>query len=434
MKFNPVELIVKKRNGLRLNKDEISFFVQNYINGNIPDYQMSSLLMSIFFQGMEMNEIIDLTGSYIESGARIDFDTYLNTIDKHSTGGVGDKISIILAPVMAACGAYVPMISGRGLGHTGGTLDKLEAIPGFKTRFSDEEFKKMVYQSGLAIIAQSENLVPADKKIYALRDVSGTVESLALITASIMSKKIAEGAKNLVIDLKVGSGAFMKTQSDAEKLAHNLITTGNAFGQNVKVVFTAMNSPIGHKIGNALEIIECIDYLKGKTIPDLELITNELLSQMLICSGITQTKQEALIKIKEVISNGKAMEKFIQMLVNQGGNPNVVEDYSLFGQSKHKIPIIAKKSGFIQSINSQEIGYALIRISAGRMVLSSELDYTAGCEFYKKQGEKIEKGELVGLVYCQNQEEGQKVAGRILESIQVSESEPGSEKLILKVI
>lgn len=434
MQLNPVELIIKKRNNTCLSKEEINFFVQNYINGNIPDYQMSSLLMSIYFQGMEMNEIIDLTDSYINSGSRIVFDDSLNTIDKHSTGGVGDKISIILAPVMAACGAYVPMISGRGLGHTGGTLDKLEAIPGFKTHFSENDFKKIVTKSGLAIVAQSENLVPADKKIYALRDVSGTVESLALITASIMSKKIAEGAKNLVIDLKTGSGAFMKTLDNAEKLAHNLITTGNAFGQNVKVVFTSMNSPIGHKIGNALEIIECIDYLKGKKVPDLELITNELLSQMLICTGLSATKEQALEKINEVISNGKAMEKFIQMLENQGGNPKVTEDYSLFGTSKYKLPIISQKKGYIQHINSQEIGYALISISAGRMVLSSVLDYKAGCEFYKKQGERIEKNEITGFVYCENESTGQQVCERILNSMHISETEVNSEKLILKVI
>ncbi|HOD53393.1 MAG TPA: thymidine phosphorylase [Candidatus Cloacimonadota bacterium] len=433
MQLNPVELIIKKRNNTCLSKEEINFFVQNYINGNIPDYQMSSLLMSIYFQGMEMNEIIDLTDSYINSGSRIVFDDSLNTIDKHSTGGVGDKISIILAPVMAACGAYVPMISGRGLGHTGGTLDKLEAIPGFKTHFSEEEFKKMIIQDGLAIVAQSENLVPADKKIYALRDVTGTVESLALITASIMSKKIAEGAKNLVIDLKVGSGAFMKTLENAEKLAHRLITTGNAFGQNVKVVFTSMNSPIGHKIGNALEIIECIDYLKGIKIPDLELITNELLSQMLICTGLSESREQAIDKINNVISSGKAMEKLVKMIENQGGDPKVTEDYSLFGTSKYKIPVIAKESGYIQSIDSQEIGYALIGISAGRMVLSSALDYTAGCEFYKKQGDKIEKGELIGFVLCNNETAGNQVCERILKSMQISEIELHSEKLILKV-
>jgi len=292
----------------------------------------------------------------------------------------------------------------------------------------------MIIQDGLAIVAQSENLVPADKKIYALRDVTGTVESLALITASIMSKKIAEGAKNLVIDLKVGSGAFMKTLDNAEKLAHRLINTGTAFGQNVKVVFTSMNSPIGHKIGNALEIIECIDYLKGIKIPDLELITNELLSQMLICSGISESKEQAIEKIEDAISSGKAMDKLIRMIENQGGNPKVTEDYNLFGTSKCKIPVIAKETGYIKSIDSQEIGYALIGISAGRMVLSSVLDYKAGCEFYKKQGERIDNNELIGYVYCENESAGQQVCERIINSLQISETEVNSEKLILKVI
>ncbi len=434
MHFNPVEIIVKKRNKHELNKDEISFMVNHFINGQIPEYQMSAFLMSIFFNSMTEQEYIHLTDAYIQSGSRIEFDKDLNTIDKHSTGGVGDKISITLAPIMAACGAYVPMISGRGLGHTGGTLDKLEAIPGFSTNFTDAEFKNMVQKSGLAIIAQSEKIVPADKKIYALRDVTGTVESLPLITASIMSKKIAEGAKNLIIDLKVGSGAFMKNTESAEALANALIKTGNAFGQNVRAVFTNMNSPIGHKIGNALEIIECIDYLKGIMIPDLEEITNALLIEMLLCAKLADSKDDALRKIKEVINNGKAMEKFIEMLKNQGANPKVVDDYTLFGTAAYKIPVIAQKSGYIASINSQEIGYALIQISAGRMVLSSQLDYTAGCELYKKVGHSVQKNEIIGYVYCAKSDSGEIVANRILNAMTISENEPHSESLVLKVI
>ncbi|MDD2649974.1 MAG: thymidine phosphorylase [Candidatus Cloacimonetes bacterium] len=432
MSFNPVELIIKKRNGGILNKKEISFMISNYIDGNVTEYQMSALLMSIFFKDMEMSEIIDLTASYIESGIRIDFGDDLITVDKHSTGGVGDKISIILAPIVAACGGYVPMISGRGLGHTGGTLDKLESIPGFNTYFSEHDFKKMVIDSGLAIIAQSENLVPADKKIYALRDVSGTVESRALITASVMSKKIAEGAKNLVIDLKVGAGAFMKNMSDAEALAHSLINTGNAFDQAVKVVFTSMNSPIGHKIGNALEIIECIDYLKGKKVEDLEIITNELASQMLIISKLANDKDDAINKINHVIDSGKALDKFIKMLENQGAKANIIDDYSLFGTSKHKLAIISDQQGYIHHINSQEIGYALVEISAGRRVLESKLDYRSGCEFYKKQGDRLEKGELIGYVYCENEEIGKNVIQRIIKSMTIREIEFDSELPIIK--
>ncbi|HPY95981.1 MAG TPA: thymidine phosphorylase [Candidatus Cloacimonadota bacterium] len=434
MSFNPVELIIKKRNGHTLNKNEIAFMVNNYINGRVPDYQMSAFLMSIFFKGMEMSEIIDLTAAYIESGSQIKFDDSLHTVDKHSTGGVGDKVTIVLAPIVAACGAYVPMISGRGLGHTGGTLDKLEAIPGFKTHYSESEFVQMVEKCGLAIIAQSEKLVPADKKIYALRDVSGTVESRALITASVMCKKIAEGAKNLVIDLKVGAGAFMKNLTEAEALAHSLINTGTAFGQKVKVVFTAMNSPIGYKIGNALEMIECIDYLKGEKVPDLEIITNELACQMLILSNIAKDKNEALSKINEVVSNGKALDKFIEMVNNQGGDPKIVDDYSLFGKSKYRLPIISQEEGFVQSINSQEIGYALVEINAGRRVLESALDYNAGCELYKKQGDRIDKGEIIGYVYCENDEVGRNVVFRILNSMNIAETEEHSEDIIIEVI
>jgi pyrimidine-nucleoside phosphorylase len=434
MSYNPVELIVKKRNKSALNKSEIDFIVENYINGNLPDYQMSSILMSIFFNGMEKEEIVNLTAAYINSGSHIKFPDEFNTIDKHSTGGVGDKVSIILAPVMAACGAYVPMISGRGLGHTGGTLDKLEAIPGFKTAFSENDFKKMVTDSGLAIIAQSEKLVPADKKIYALRDVTGTVESLPLITASIMSKKIAEGAKNLVIDLKVGSGAFMKNMADAENLAKSLISTGNAFGQNVKAVFTSMTSPIGFMIGNALEIIECIEYLKGNKITDLEEITNALLIEMLTMSGLAKSNQEALAKINKVINDGSALNKFIKMLENQGGNPKVVDDYSLFGSTKFKMPIISNKEGFISFINSQDIGYAMIQIDAGRKILTSQLNYNTGCEFFKKVGQKIEMNETIGYLYSDSQEIGNQVINRILDSIHIQNNECESEKLIIKVI
>lgn len=434
MLYNPVELIVKKRNKGILSQLEIDALVQSYIKGELPDYQMSAMLMSIFFNGMQKEEIVNLTGSYINSGSTISFPDELNTIDKHSTGGVGDKISIILAPIMAACGAFVPMISGRGLGHTGGTLDKLEAIPGFKTNFSESEFKKMVLSSGLAIIAQSEKLVPADKKIYALRDVTGTVESLPLITASIMSKKIAEGAKNLVIDLKVGTGAFMKNMTDAENLAKSLISTGNAFGQKVRAVFTSMNSPIGYKIGNALEIIECIEYLKGNKIVDLEIITNALLTEMLTMSNLAKDKAEALKQINQVIDNGKALDKFREMVENQGGNPRIIDDYQLFGTTKYKLPIIAEQDGYIKYINSQEIGYAMIQIDAGRKVLTSQLNYNTGCEIFKKVGDSISKGEIIGHIFCESEETGQLVAKRIRESMNIQNNEPQSENLILSVI
>ncbi len=432
--FNPVEIIIKKRQGYILNKDEMKFMVENYIRGTLPDYQMSAFLMAIFFKGMDTDEIVTLTEIYIKSGSHLQFDTSMKTVDKHSTGGVGDKISIVLAPIAAALGCKIPMISGRGLGHTGGTLDKLEAIPGFRTNYEESEFRKMVEAVGLSIIAQSEKLVPADKKIYALRDVSGTVESLPLITASIMSKKLAEGAQNLVIDLKMGTGAFMKNMEQAEALARSLIRTGEAFGQKVKAVFTNMNSPIGYKIGNSLEIIECIDYLKGINIPDMDEINKTLTSEMLIMTNIAENKSEAYHKIDQVIHNGKALDKLREMIVSQSGDPRVIEDYSLLPQCQYKLEVKSSKKGFIKSINSQKIGYALILIDAGRKELTSPLNYGSGCELYKKVGDFVESNEVIGYVYCDDECKGAEVIKRILESYIIAENEQSSEPLILKTI
>lgn len=432
--FNPVEIIIKKRQGLVLNQDEMKYMVENYIQGRLPEYQMSAFLMAVFFKGMEPEEIVTLTDIYIKSGSYLKFDPSMKTVDKHSTGGVGDKISIVLAPIAAALGCKIPMISGRGLGHTGGTLDKLEAIPGFRTNYEEEDFRNMVENVGLAIIAQSEKLVPADKRIYALRDVSGTVESLPLITASIMSKKIAEGAQNLVIDLKMGSGAFMKTLEQAEALARSLIRTGEAFGQKVRAVFTNMNSPIGYKVGNALEIIECIDYLKGVKIPDMDIINKALTSQMLLMTGIADTQDDAEKKIQGVIDNGQALEKLRDMIIAQSGNPKVIDDYSLFDQCRYKLEIRASKSGYIQKIDSQSIGYALIQIDAGRKELTSHLNYGAGCELYKKVGDPVDRNEIIGYVYSDDQEKGQEVVKRIERSYELDENECKSESLLLKMI
>ena len=422
--YNVVEIILKKRTGEELTKEEISYMVQGYISGKLPDYQMSAFLMAIYFKGMSKDEIVNLTRSYIESGTRIVFPEELNTVDKHSTGGVGDKITMTLAPIVAACGAYIPMISGRGLGHTGGTLDKLESIPGFNTFMSEEDFKNNVIRHKLAIIAQSTTLVPADKKIYALRDVTGTVESLPLICASIMSKKIAEGASNLVIDLKVGSGAFMKNMSLATDLAELLIYTGERFGQKVRVVYTEMDSPIGYAIGNAIEIKESIEYLQGKLIPDVDRITKQLAVQMLLLTGIVSNEEQALIKIEDVLKSGKALEQFGKMIKLQGGDEKVITDTSLLPQSENVLKLISLKSGLIKHINSQKIGYALIHIGAGRTTLESKLDMGAGAYLYKKIGDKISAGEQFGEVHCADVAKGELVVKEILDSISILRSIP----------
>jgi len=308
--FNPVELLIKKRDGYSLTTDEISCFVNAYLKGDIADYQMSAFLMASFLQGLNKQEIEALTKTYIDSGGTISFEKCLPIADKHSTGGVGDKISLMLAPIAASLGLMVPMISGRGLGHTGGTLDKLESIPGFRTSFSLQEFKQLVEKHSFALAGQSEELVPADKKIYALRDVTATVESPGLITASIMSKKIAEGAKHLVIDLKIGSGAFMPNIKRAKELAELLMATGKSFGQKVTVVFTNMNSPLGHAVGNALEMIEAIEYLKGNYLPDTYELTTVLTAQMLISTGKAKDFEQAPVSKVKLLLNIKANNEY----------------------------------------------------------------------------------------------------------------------------
>ncbi len=434
MQYNPVELILKKRDGHRLSQAEISFFITQYLEGSIPEYQMSALLMCFFFQGALPEEITALTKSYIESGETIRFDEALPVADKHSTGGVGDKISLMLAPIAAALGLYVPMISGRGLGHTGGTLDKLEAIPGFNTQYSIEDFKKLVLKHGYALVGQSEALVPADKRIYALRDVTATVESPALITASIMSKKIAEGARYLVIDLKIGSGAFIPNLKRARELATHLVNTGESFGQKVSVIFSNMNSPLGEAVGNALETIEAIEYLKGKYLPDTYEITTALVSQMLILAGKAKGSAEAEEMIRRVVADGSALAKFAEIIEVQGGNPKVIQDYSLFDTARYQIPIISQQTGYIHSIDARAIGYALVRIKAGRMQTVDVLDFSAGAILMPKIGDKISQNDEIGVVHANDKAKGEEVAELIRKAYSISEEPMQAQKLIHDII
>ena len=434
MKLNPVELIIKKKTGKELTQTELEYFINSYINNEIPEYQMSALLMAIYFQSMKIAEIQTLTKVYIESGMQITFPKSYKTVDKHSTGGVGDKITIMLAPIVAACGGKIPMISGRGLGHTGGTLDKLESIPGFRTDINDKEFKEIIEKVGFCIISQSEKLVPADRRIYALRDVTGTVESLPLITASIMSKKIAEGAQNLVIDLKIGSGAFIKDIETGKELASLLIKTGEKFGQKVSVVFSNMNSPLGRFIGNALEIKETIEYLQGKDIPDIDILTKTLAVEMLILCEVAATESEAMAMIVDVIKNGKALKCFKDSIAAQGGNSGICGDVSLLPQARYKIPIISQRSGWINSIDSQQIGYALIEIGAGRKTLDSKLDYSSGAYLTKKIGDEICKDETIGSVHCNNKVEGENIISKILDSYELNDEKVQKENIILEIL
>jgi len=432
--YNPVELILKKRDGQSLNADEISFFISGYLDGSIAEYQMSALLMACFLQGLSDNEIAALTKTYIDSGKTIAFDPALPLADKHSTGGVGDKISLMLAPIAAALGLYVPMISGRGLGHTGGTLDKLESIPGFQTAFSMQDFKALVEKHGYALVGQSAELVPADKRIYALRDVTATVESPGLITASIMSKKIAEGAKHLVIDLKIGSGAFMPNLRRAKELAEKLISTGSSFGQKVHVVFSNMNSPLGHAVGNALEMIEAIEYLKGNYLPDTYELTTALTSQMLLSAGLASDSDQAKALIDQAVSSGKALVKFREIISAQGGDPRVIDDYSRFAGAKVILPIIAPQDGYIHHIDSRAIGYALVRIKAGRMQVTDTIDYGAGALLYPKIGDQVMQGEKIGEIHAQSQSGAEETARLVLSAYAINPIPKDKEPLIWEIV
>lgn len=433
MQINPVELIIKKRDGQVLADHEIAYFIEHYLSKQIPEYQMAALLMCFYFQGALPSEISALTKSYIQSGKSIHFDAALAVADKHSTGGVGDKISLMLAPIAAALGLYVPMISGRGLGHTGGTLDKLEAIPGFQTQYSMEDFKALVLKHGFAMVGQSDAMVPADKEIYALRDVTATVESPALITASIMSKKIAEGSKYLVIDLKIGSGAFMPNLRRAQELAAHLISTGESFGQKVKVVFTNMNSPLGHAVGNAIETIEAIEYLKGNYLPDTYEITTALIAQMLIMAGKAADITEAESMIQRVVDDGSALAKFAEIISAQGGDIRVLEDYSLFATAKYQLPILAKESGYIHAIDARAIGYALVRIQAGRMQTTDRLDYSSGASLYPKIGDQVQAGETIGILHCNDLLQGEQVLKLIQKAYKIGEAKKDKEALIFEI-
>lgn len=430
--MNPSKLIIKKRDNHSLTRKEIHYFISEYVkNGKVTDYQMSAMLMAIVFNGMSEEEVYYLTDEYIKSGISIVFTNQDGKyIDKHSTGGVGDKISLILAPIAAECGVKVPMISGRGLGHTGGTLDKLESIPGFITQISIERFKTIIKENGYAIISQSDKIVPADRKIYALRDVTGTVESIPLITASIMSKKIASGIDGLVIDLKVGHGAFIGTMKRAKELAYMLTYVAKKFNKKIRINYTDMDTPLGMYIGNGLEVIESIEFLKGNMASDLKEITYRLVEDMLLMTDVVKDRNHASQLIDKAISSGKALRRFQKFIELQKGNPSVIDDYSILPQSKHKLVINAKESGYIKKILSRDIGYALIDVRAGRKKMDDDLDYASGLKLFKTEGDQVQKGEPIAELYYDN-DMGEKAAKDILRSFIITNHKVKVESRIL---
>ncbi|WP_042227463.1 pyrimidine-nucleoside phosphorylase [Paenibacillus popilliae] len=416
-----VDLIAKKRDGKELTTEEINFVIEGYTNGDIPDYQMSAWAMAIYFQDMSERERADLTMAMVNSGDKIDLSTIEGIkVDKHSTGGVGDTTTLVLAPLVAALGIPVAKMSGRGLGHTGGTIDKLESIEGFHVEISKDEFVNLVNTHKIAVIGQTGNLTPADKKLYALRDVTGTVNSIPLIASSIMSKKIAAGSDAIVLDVKTGAGAFMKTAADAKRLAHAMVSIGNNVGRKTMAVISDMSQPLGRAIGNSLEVQEAIDTLRGHGPADLEELCLALGRQMVYLAGGAASLEEAEQQLKEVIRNGKALEKFKQFIANQGGNPAVVDDPSLLPQASCKIEVPARQAGVVAEIVADEIGTAAMLLGAGRATKDSEIDLAVGLMLNKKIGDAVQAGESLVTIHA-NRENVDDVIEKIYANIRISD-------------
>lgn len=416
-----VDIIDTKRNGGTLSDEQLQFFVDGVVDGSIPDYQISALLMAIYFRGMTSAEQTSLTMKMMHSGERLDLSRIPGIkVDKHSTGGVGDKVSLLLAAMVAATGIPVPMISGRGLGHTGGTLDKLEAIPGFRVELSEQEFIDQVSKEKLAIVGATGEVAPADKKIYGLRDVTDTVDSIPLIASSIMSKKIASGTDALVIDVKTGAGAFMKTLDQSRALARALVDIGQQAGLQCMAVISDMNQPLGNKIGNALEIEESIDVLKGKGPADLTELVLTLGSYMVVMGGKAKTPTEARQLLEQTIADGTAYDRFKAMVVAQGGDPRVMDDYQVMPQAKYQIPYPAKRDGVVTKLAADEIGTASMLLGGGRQKADDELDYSVGIELHHKLGDTVKAGEPLLTIYS-NRQEIEDVEQLLDESIEVSD-------------
>lgn len=417
-----VDLIEKKRDGNELSTKEIDYIITNYTSGNIPDYQISALLMAIFYQDMTDREITDLTLAIAHSGDVIDLSPLDGIkVDKHSTGGVGDTTTLILAPLVASVGVTVAKMSGRGLGYTGGTLDKLEAIPGFKIELSDEEFIRIVNNSKVAVIGQSGNLAPADKKLYALRDVTATVDSIPLIASSIMSKKIAAGADAIVLDVTTGDGAFMKNIEDARRLAKTMTSIGKLANRQTVAVISDMSEPLGEAIGNSLEVVEAIDTLKGNGPEDLVEMCYALGSQMMVLAKQAATIDEARVQLKEALESGKALLKFKEMIQNQGGDPSVVDQPERLLTAKYVSELPAKESGIVSKLVANELGIAAMMLGAGRRTKDDAIDHAVGLKLNKKIGDPVQEGESLLTIYS-NEEDISSVKELLYQNIEISDS------------
>ena len=428
------DIIQKKRNGGELSDDEIEEFITLYTAGKIEDYQVSALLMAIYFNGMSEREISSLTLSMPHSGDMIDLSKINGyTVDKHSTGGVGDKTTLVVAPIVASLGGKVAKMSGRGLGHTGGTVDKLESISGFRTSLSSEEFLNQVNDIGICVVGQSGNLAPADKKLYALRDVTATVDSIPLIASSIMSKKLAAGSMGIVLDVKTGSGAFMKSVEDAEKLAKEMVKIGKSAGRNVIAVITNMDIPLGNNIGNSLEVIEAVNTLKGHGCPDLTAVCIELAANML--SLVTGKEKDVCAEMaRGAVADGSALNKLKEMVKAQGGNEKWLDDTDLFPKAEYEYEVKSERNGYISHTDAEKVGIASVILGAGREKKGDDIDYSAGIILKKKTGDKIEKGQTIAVLYTNKKDSIEQAKNEFLSSISFSDSPIERAKLIYSVI
>ncbi|MDD5556265.1 MAG: thymidine phosphorylase [bacterium] len=433
--MRPYEIILKKRDGKRLEDAEIEFMIREYTAGNIPDYQMAAFLMAIFIRGMASDETTALTMAMLHSGDVIDLSGIgRKTVDKHSTGGVGDKTSLVLAPIVAASGIPVPMMSGRGLGHSGGTLDKLESIPGFRTDLTEKEFADAVREVGLAIIGQTRSLAPADKKIYMLRDVTGTVDSIPLICGSIMSKKLAAGPDAFVFDIKTGVGAFMSTMELAEELARTMNAVAANAGKDVVTLISDMNQPLGSAIGNALEIRETIAALEGNIPPDLKELVLSLAAWMMVFGGAARTPEEGRALAEKNLTGGKGLEAFRKMVARQGGNPEVVDDPDILPTAAHTEEIRSPRDGYVTAAHALEIGLCSVALGAGRENVDSKIDMAVGFLMNKKIGDAVKKGESLLTVHYNDPAKLAAVKDRLLEAFTVGDRPVGRPPMVHKVI
>ena len=429
------DIIRAKRDGLALSREAVEFFVSGVTDGSLPDYQASALLMAIVLRGMTSEETAWLTGAMVRSGIKVDLSSIPGVkVDKHSTGGVGDKTSLVLAPLAAACGVKVPMMSGRGLGHTGGTLDKLQSIAGFRVDLSLDELKVALEKTGVAMLGQTSQIAPADKKLYALRDVTGTVESIPLITASIMSKKIAEGIDALVLDVKTGRGAFMKTVEDSRRLARSLVDTGNRSGVRTEAVITAMDAPLGRAVGNALEVIECVETLKGRGPTDLESLSVWLAARMVLAAGLATSPAEAEAKVRHALTTGAGVEKWREIVTQQGGDPRTVDDYRLLASVDTRHVVTAPRAGYLSVLDAELVGRATVALGAGRATVDDVVDPAVGAMILAHPGDELRAGDPIVELHYRRERDLAPALELVGRAIEIADEPPVLLPLIVEQV